>query len=116
MSRVCLECKEVIYGRSDKKFCDSACRNLYHNRLLKAQDNGLQHIQSTLKNNRRILAYLYQQQTDCTLNKDTLEAMGYNFAFHTHEQKQGKKVYVFCLDYGFVLQESAVKILPFKLP
>lgn len=116
MSRVCLECKAVIYGRSDKKFCDSACRNIYHNRLLKGQDNGLQHIQSTLKNNRRILAYLYQQQSDCTFDKDTLEAMGYNFKFHTHEQRAGKTVCVFCLDYGFEFNAAGFKILPFKLP
>ena len=26
----CLECGDVLYGRSDKKFCDATCRNAWH--------------------------------------------------------------------------------------
>jgi len=116
MAKFCIECKEVIYGRSDKKFCDAACRNLYHNRLLKAQDNGVQHIQATIKNNRRILAYLYQNKAQTCVQKTTLEAIGYNFAFHTHEWRNGKSVCVFCLDYGLVMDQEALTIMPFTLP
>lgn len=28
----CLQCGAPINGRPDKKFCDSSCRNAYHNR------------------------------------------------------------------------------------
>ncbi len=29
----CLTCRKPIKGRSDKKFCDSACRNTFNNRI-----------------------------------------------------------------------------------
>jgi hypothetical protein len=116
MAKFCIECNETIYGRSDKKFCDAACRNLHHNKLMTPKDKGVQHIQMVLKNNRKILAYLYQKQSHCDMTKQTLEAMGYNFAFHTHEWDNGKEVCVFCLDYGFVMDNQVLTILPFNLP
>ena len=31
----CLECGTVFYGRKDKQFCNAACKNKWHNRLLR---------------------------------------------------------------------------------
>lgn len=31
MSRVCIQCDEPLYGRSDQRFCSASCRSYYHN-------------------------------------------------------------------------------------
>ena len=40
----CLECGEKIIGRSDKKFCNDACRNSYNNKQNKVYKFMLQEV------------------------------------------------------------------------
>ena len=43
MEKRCLECNDVLHGRSDKKFCSDACRNTYNNKKksINPEDMGL---------------------------------------------------------------------------
>lgn len=53
--QVCLECGKPLYGRTDKKFCSSACKNDWHYQ----QSAGLRSLKSwtatALARNHRIL-------------------------------------------------------------
>jgi predicted nucleic acid-binding Zn ribbon protein len=51
----CLECGEKIIGRSDKKFCNDACRNAYNNKQNKDSNNLMRNINNKLRKNYRIL-------------------------------------------------------------
>lgn len=51
----CIECGTKLVGRSDKKFCDSNCRNAYHNEKSKPVINTVRLINRSLANNRAIL-------------------------------------------------------------
>ena len=48
MKRKCLECQEILYGRSDKKFCGDYCRNTYNNKLNKS-NKTIRKINKTIK-------------------------------------------------------------------
>lgn len=101
MERKCLDCGDVIKGRSDKKFCSDQCRNSYNNRLNRDSNNFVRNVHGLLRKNRRILADLYSKERK-RVHKDALFALGFNFNFFTHviETADGLK-YHYCFEYGF---------------
>ncbi|MBP8958835.1 MAG: hypothetical protein KBG40_00215 [Bacteroidales bacterium] len=101
MERKCLDCGEIIRGRSDKKFCSDQCRNNYNNKLNRDSNNYVRNVHGLLRKNRRILCDLYNEGKT-VLHKDALFALGYNFNFFTHiiETKDGVK-YNYCFEYGY---------------
>jgi hypothetical protein len=101
----CLNCGEPITkGRSDKKFCDQECKNVYYNRI-KIQENGeIKRVDLALKKNRRILKKLFDpRKMDKLVNRDALLKAGFDFDFHTHfvTTKFKGNQFVFCYDYGY---------------
>ncbi len=101
MERTCLDCGEVLRGRSDQKFCSDQCRNNYNNKINRDETNFMRNIQNTLRRNRRILAELNPDENK-KVHQDLLIAKGYNFEFHTNtlKTKEGD-VYYFCYDQGY---------------
>ena len=106
MERLCLECGSSITGRSDKKFCDDACRTAYHNRIHKEDSDFIRNVQSILRKNRKILSDLYSSK-DFNLSKEFLILQGFNFDFHTNSSSKsnGKNCY-YCFDYGYLIKED----------
>ena len=51
----CLLCQKTIRGRSDKKFCNDYCRNVYNNQNKSIQNNLVRNINNALGKNRKIL-------------------------------------------------------------
>lgn len=51
----CLQCGAPINGRPDKKFCDSLCRNAYHNREAESQRRYHNFVLETVEINYAIL-------------------------------------------------------------
>ena len=51
----CLLCNKPVKGRTDKKFCDDYCRNIYNNQLKAPENNLVRNINHALGKNRRIL-------------------------------------------------------------
>ena len=100
--KVCLECGEPIQGRTDKKFCSDACRNLFHYRTNNAPINYVRNVVNTLKRNRRILSEL-NPGGKVKVHRDKLVERGYNFMYHTniYRTKVGN-VYVCCFEHGFL--------------
>ena len=80
----CLECGKPINGRSDKKFCDDACRNTYNNKLNKDSTNLMRTINYTLRKNYRILSDLKFVDGKVKISKKRLTEEGFNFDYFTH--------------------------------
>lgn len=57
----CLECGKPIYGRPDKKFCSTGCKNEYHYQHNAVNIRHKNWVHSTLGRNYRILNELLEQ-------------------------------------------------------
>ena len=101
VERKCLDCGDVLHGRTDKKFCSDQCRNNYNNRLNRDSNNFVRNVHGLLRKNRRILSDLYSEGK-LKVHKDALFALGFNFSFFTHiiETSGGVKC-SYCFEYGY---------------
>lgn len=101
--RTCLDCGQKLVGRSDKKFCDDACRSNYNNHKQRKDSAAIRKINSILKQNRTILKSL-NPDGKAKISKKTLQNEGFNFTYFTHQYITAKGgVYHFCYDYGYIL-------------
>lgn len=98
----CLECGETILGRSDKKFCNDACRNAYNNRVNSDYTNLMRMIHNRLRNNYRIISSLQFVEGKHKTTKSKLTSLGFNFEYITHTKtyKNGAE-YRFLYDIGY---------------
>ena len=102
--KVCLECGEKIVGRTDKRFCSDACRNLFHYHANNSSINYVRNVVNTLKRNRRILSDLNTGAEGKTkVHREKLLDHGFSFLYHTntHITKAGNN-YVFCFEQGYL--------------
>ncbi|NOZ47241.1 MAG: hypothetical protein GXO79_10740 [Chlorobi bacterium] len=99
----CLECNEILKGRSDKKFCSVYCKSAYHYKKNQEKDDNLfMTIDKILKQNRRILK-TFNKAGKATVRKETLIAEGFNPKYFTHYWKaNNNNLYLFCYEYGFM--------------
>ncbi|MBP2615360.1 hypothetical protein [Chryseobacterium jejuense] len=102
----CLECGEKIIGRSDKKFCNDACRNAYNNKQNKDSTNLMRNINNKLRKNYRILTEV-NIDGKTKVSKSKLESLGFDFDYFTNIKvyKNGSE-YKFIYDYGYKLLEE----------
>ncbi|AZA89668.1 hypothetical protein EG344_20940 [Chryseobacterium sp. G0162] len=102
----CLECGEKIIGRSDKKFCNDACRNAYNNKQNKDSTNLMRNINNKLRKNYRILVEV-NIDGKTKIAKSKLESLGFDFDYFTNLKvyKNGSE-YKFIYDYGYKLLEE----------
>ncbi len=108
ISRLCLNCKKPVKGRTDKKFCDDYCRNNYNNQLKSNTINLVRNINNALGKNRRILDSLFTEgEGMAKTNKNKLLQKGFQFKYltHTYTNKKGD-TYFFCYDIGYLPLES----------
>lgn len=102
----CLECGEKIIGRSDKKFCNDACRNAYNNKQNKDSTNLMRNINNKLRKNYRILTEV-NIDGKTKVSKSKLDSLGFDFDYFTNIKvyKNGSE-YKFIYDYGYKLLEE----------
>ncbi|HCN50027.1 MAG TPA: hypothetical protein DIT10_13225 [Chryseobacterium sp.] len=102
----CLECGEKIIGRSDKKFCNDACRNAYNNKQNKDSTNLMRNVNNKLRKNYRILVEINTDgKTKITRSK--LESLGFDFDYFTNlKVYKNSSEYKFIYDYGYKLLED----------
>jgi len=104
--RVCIECKEPVRGRVDKKFCSDYCRNTYNNRVNKDSKNLIRNINNRLRKNYKILSVLNSfGKTKVTRTK--LYDKGFDFQFFTsiYKTKTGN-TYFYVYDQGYLSLEN----------
>ena len=102
---LCLNCSDpILKGRSDKKFCDSVCKDEYYNKIKIREHKEIKKIDEALKRNRRILSKLFDpKKEDKLVNREVLLKAGFEFEFHTHfiiTKVKGNQ-FVYCYDYGY---------------
>lgn len=102
----CLECGEKIIGRSDKKFCNDACRNAYNNKQNKDSTNLMRNINNKLRKNYRILTEV-NIEGKTKIARSKLDSLGFDFDYFTNIKvyKNGSE-YKFIYDYGYKLLED----------
>ncbi|MFT3932240.1 MAG: DUF2116 family Zn-ribbon domain-containing protein [Chitinophagaceae bacterium] len=108
IAKPCVACGKPIKGRSDKKFCDDYCRNVYNNDLKSDSNNFVRNINNSLRKNRRILQEaLPDSETMAKTTKEKLLQQGFQFKYmtHTYTNKKGN-IYYFCYDYGYLPLEN----------
>ncbi len=103
-TKSCLQCGEKLLGRTDKRFCSDACRNIYHYHANNAPINYVRNVVNALKRNRRVLSELNNgPDGKKKVHRDKLLERGYNFMYHTntHRTRAGN-TYVFCFEQGYM--------------
>lgn len=104
MATECLECKEPIKGRIDKKFCSDMCRNAFNNKQNSDTTNYMRTVNNILRKNRRILQEKVEKgKGKANIHHDKLAEAGFNFTHitHTYTTKKGA-TYNFCYEYGYL--------------
>lgn len=99
----CLECGEPLFGRSDKKFCDAACRNAWHSHMRTVAKQHRQYTLKELSGNYSILSNLLRlQKTSCPVG--SLLQMGFRPELVTHKgEKKGRHMEYRCFDLAYCL-------------
>lgn len=100
--KLCLNCNLPVVGRTDKKFCDDACRSTYHSKCNNA-DDYVKQINLQLKRNRKILLAL-NPEGKTKVSRKELQAQGFDFQCFTSIYKTEKNAcYYFCYEMGYLL-------------
>ena len=101
--QVCRHCGKPLRGRSDKLFCDTNCKNDYHNSHLRFDRKDTEEIDRILKHNRRALKLSLGTATTRMVPKAQLIREGLIFNYHTHQITNiWREKYSFCYDYGYL--------------
>lgn len=105
-NKKCAHCGASLKGRTDKKFCDTTCRNAFNNKILKESEQPIVRINSILRKNRTILKQL-NPIGRTIIKKEYLSLQGFNFNYFTHIFKaKNNDVYYFCYEYGYNLTDD----------
>lgn len=106
MEKTCLDCGEVLMGRSDKKFCSDYCRASYYNKHHSETKKNIVRINRILKKNHKILTEL-NPTGKSTMHRDILLAKGFDFNYFTslYTTKAGA-TYFFCYEQGYLPIEN----------
>ncbi len=109
--KVCLDCGEVIKGRSDKKFCNDICRNSYNNKLNSDTTNYVRNVNNILRKNRRVLEENLKGETT-TISKQKLVDKGFNFKYYTNQiLTKNNHTYFYCYEFGYLPLEKEMILI-----
>ncbi|KQS52836.1 MAG: hypothetical protein JNM71_07460 [Flavobacterium lindanitolerans] len=102
MPKSCLECKERIMGREDKKFCGDGCRNAYNNKINKDSNNLMRNINNKLRKNYRILSGI-NSDGKIQVSRSRLLTKGFDFEFYTSTlPTENGNTYYFLYDQAYL--------------
>lgn len=106
MERICLDCRQPLRGRADKKFCDDQCRSNYNNRIKLQKSDFVKEVNAILSKNRNILQKL-NPDGKTKITREKLLGKGFSFTYFTHiYQTQKGNTYYFCYEYGYLKLEN----------
>ena len=106
MKTACLQCQKKIVGRSDKKFCNAQCRNIYNNRIKNESEVFIVETNRILRKNRSILKQL-NPIGKSTVRREYLELAGFDFDHFTRIYRtDGGNTYYMCYEFGYMHVEN----------
>ena len=90
----CLECGDILdYGRQGRKFCDSHCKNAYHNRRGHDRRALRTRVMGMINRNYEVLDNLLKLKIN-TLDLGDAVMMGFNPEYSTgHRKNRGHEEY-----------------------
>jgi len=94
--RTCPICKSPVKGRSDKRFCTSHCKSIYHHTLRKVTNDATAVTDGILHRNRSILLELLgKNRRKLKVGRRYLDQKKFNYDYLTgfHTNKHGKTVH-----------------------
>jgi hypothetical protein len=86
LETTCLECGGAVYGRKDKHFCSTSCKNRYHNRLQRQQKDIRLTTVTALSRNYEILEALLKEKIT-TMSLADLTRIGFKPEYVTGHRK-----------------------------
>ena len=110
MIKTCIACNRRFSGRTDKKFCNNACKNNYHNSLKVKLGQTENVILSSMRRNRLILEKL---KINDPVEKPVsyLENLGFDQSgLSGLKLNDDNSVQTTCYDYALVLREGTATI------
>lgn len=111
--RKCLECGELLHGRSDQKYCNDQCRNAHNNKQSGETNNLIRNLNRILKKNYVVLCSL-TPSGKATVTREELVKNNFNFHYFTNMSKTRKeRVVYYCYDHGYSMGEGE-KVLLFR--
>lgn len=103
--KTCRECGRGLKGRSDKKYCDTVCRNKFNNRSQSVESRYVRNVNSILINNRKILRSFLEKGIE-KVHLKLLSSIGFDFNhFTTIQRSQDKELY-YCYELGYTESEN----------
>jgi hypothetical protein len=113
--RACTDCgAPLLAGRTDKRFCDDACRLRHHRKTLTPHP-VLHEVDRTLQRNRSLLKKARIEALDARPAEEAfrwLRRQGFDFNFHTHiSTLPDGRLAVMCYEEGYVVEECGVRPL-----
>lgn len=100
MNRRCECCGEGLVGRSDKRFCNDACRAQHHHLIHQKERIEIAEINRILRTNRRILLEWRSRNSQKAYRENLLQK-GFSFNYYTHIKVHGNKMIYYCYDLGY---------------
>ena len=102
----CRYCNSVIFGRTDKLFCDDRCRNNFYYKVNNEQKIYIREINKVLLRNRGILRTVNPYGRKLVSRK-SLEELGFDFNCFTsiHKTRKGKEYYL-VYDQAFSMEDD----------
>jgi hypothetical protein len=100
---ICKYCETAFFGRSDKKFCSTTCKNRHNYFLRKETKDITKIIDGILHRNRIILFTLMENEKNKKIKIDriVLEKMNFNFNYFTGIYRNSQnKLYHYVYDFA----------------
>ena len=102
----CLECgKEILYGRTDKKFCSEECKNKYHNNRHKYSRSMHYKVLNGIEKNYDILNRLYRSRV-LSIDIGDLVALGFRLDYATGYRKSNRHDEYHCFEYKYYITRN----------
>ncbi len=104
----CLQCGSQIYGRKDKRFCTTLCKNNYNNYRKSLNRSPRQNKKEKLSKNHRILEMLISERIK-NISLSVVELLGFDLDYSSAiiRDTNGKKIYK-CLNIQYRLSKRRV--------
>jgi hypothetical protein len=105
-NRTCLECGEVLKGRSDKKFCSDYCRNSHNNKVNRESKNLIRNINNRLRKNYKVLTELNTSgKTKVIRHRLIQQNFDFNLFTSIYTTRSGS-TYYYVYDQGYLELEN----------
>lgn len=113
----CLECGDTIeYGRQDRKYCCTSCKNRFNNRRTRGSRAAKARIMNALEKNYSILERLVKLGMT-SMSTAQLRQMGFCFDYVTSYHKVRRHDEYCCFDISVTVMSSRViSIMRMKTP